>query len=70
LLMETFVDPARYKGTCYRAAGWLELGKTTGEGLRRMGKTYETTPKLLFVKPLDKDFKRQLCRQNLKGEAK
>ena len=70
LLMETYVDPARYKGTCYRAAGWLELGKTTGEGLRRMGKTYETTPKLLFVKPLDKDFKRQLCRQNLKGEAK
>jgi len=67
LLMETFVDPAHYKGTCYRAAGWLELGKTTGEGLRRMGKTYKTTPKLLFVKALDRDFKKQLC-CNLRGK--
>ena len=37
LLLETFVDPAHYQGTCYLAAGWSHLGNTTGEGLRRPG---------------------------------
>ncbi|MFC1482347.1 DUF4338 domain-containing protein [Myxococcota bacterium] len=30
--LETFVDPARYRGTCYRAANWVYLGQTTGRG--------------------------------------
>jgi len=30
--LETFVDPARFRGTCYRAANWIELGRTTGRG--------------------------------------
>lgn len=30
--LETFVDPGRYKGTCYRAANWSSLGWTTGRG--------------------------------------
>ena len=29
---ETFTDPTRFKGTCYRAANWVFLGKTTGRG--------------------------------------
>ena len=29
---ETFVDPTRYRGTCYRAANWVYLGRTTGRG--------------------------------------
>jgi len=29
---ETFVDPARFAGTCYRAANWLPMGQTTGRG--------------------------------------
>jgi hypothetical protein len=29
---ETFVDPARYRGTCYRAANWTYLGLTSGRG--------------------------------------
>ena len=29
---ETFVDPTRFKGTCYRAANWVYLGRTTGRG--------------------------------------
>ncbi len=29
---ETFVEPARYRGTCYRAANWVMLGRTTGRG--------------------------------------
>lgn len=66
LMMETFVDPAHYRGTCYLAAGWTYLGKTTGEGLRRPGREYKTQPKMLFVKPLVKDFREQLC-SALKG---
>jgi hypothetical protein len=30
LLLETFVDPARFRGTIYRAANWLALGQTRG----------------------------------------
>src|SRR6266852_5916001 len=30
--VETFVDPTRFRGTCYRAANWILLGQTTGRG--------------------------------------
>ena len=30
--LETFVDPSRWRGTCYRAANWVVLGQTTGRG--------------------------------------
>ena len=30
--LETFVDPERFRGTCYRAANWILLGETTGRG--------------------------------------
>jgi hypothetical protein len=29
---ETFIDPGRFRGTCYRAANWKLLGLTTGRG--------------------------------------
>lgn len=41
VLAETFVDPARFQGTCYRAAGWLPLGQSRGFG-RRGGATLST----------------------------
>jgi hypothetical protein len=61
LLMETFVDPERFSGTCYRAAGWLALAKTTGRGLARAGERYQSTPKLIYVKALAQDFRQRLC---------
>ena len=67
LLLETFVDPARFHGGCYRAAGWALLGRTTGDGLVRPGKHYRTSPKLIFAKPLQADFRRLLCSNQLKG---
>lgn len=30
--LETFVDPQRFRGSCYRAANWTVLGRTTGRG--------------------------------------
>jgi len=69
LLLETFVDPAHYSGTCYRAAGWIELGRTTGQGLRRKGQAYTSTPKLIYVKPLSKDSRERLCEGALQGRV-
>jgi hypothetical protein len=67
LLLETFVDPARFAGTCYRAAGWQLLGETTGHGLARPGKSYQSTPRLVLVKPLHGHFRRLLCSAPLPG---
>lgn len=69
VLLETFVDPAHFHGGCYRAAGWELLGRTTGEGLVRPGRSYQTSPKLIFTKPLQADFRRQLCSDQLKGRT-
>lgn len=53
LLLETFVDPSRFRGTIYRAANWLALGQTLG--YRRIRGGYSRTPdtpKQVFVRPL------------------
>lgn len=52
-LLETFVDPRRFTGTCYRAANWLEVGQTRGYRRTRAG--YSDRPegaKRVFVRPL------------------
>ncbi len=69
LLLETFVDPAHFQGSCYRAAGWELLGRTTGEGLVRPGRRYQTSPKLIFAKPLQADFRCLLCSDQLSGRT-
>jgi hypothetical protein len=61
LLLETFVDPRYYAGTCYRAAGWELLGQTSGRGLARAGQTYRSTPRQVWVKPLSADWRTRLC---------
>jgi hypothetical protein len=65
LLLESFVDPAHYRGTCYRAAGWQLLGHTSGRGLARPGQHYQSAPKLIFVKALQADCRRLLCSDQL-----
>ena len=62
VLMETFVDPKFYTGSSYLGANWTYLGMTTGKGLVRKGKTYNTSPKKILVYPLAKNFKETLCR--------
>ena len=69
LLLETFVDPERFRGSCYRAAGWTLLGHTSGRGLVRPGKTYHTRPKLMFAKPLQAEFRTLLCSHQLRGQS-
>jgi len=69
VLAETFVDPRYYEGICYKAANWEYLGMTTGEGLVRKGRTYTTTSKKIFVKPLVKDWQSLLCSEQLEGRV-
>ncbi len=58
---ETFVDPQRYRGTCYRAANWTYLGMTTGRGKDAPTKRPNRPLKQLYGYPLVKDFRRRLC---------
>jgi hypothetical protein len=60
VLLETFVDPATHRGVCYRAAGWVVVGETTGGGLKLRGHSYRTSRKLIFVRPLVRDFRARL----------
>ena len=61
LLLETLVEEERFRGTCYRAANWLELGRTQGRG--RMDREHQSPlpPKLLFVYPLCRHVQQRLC---------
>jgi hypothetical protein len=53
LLLETFIDPTRFDGGCYRAANWLHVGKTSG---RRDG-----IAKDIWLYPLDARWRQELC---------
>ena len=53
LLIETFVDPQRFKGTIYKASNWIYVGDS--KGFRRTRQGYSATansPKMVFLKPL------------------
>lgn len=52
-LLETFVDPRRFRGTAYRAANWQHVGETRGFRRTRTGYAHNAgAPKLVFVRPL------------------
>ena len=51
--LETFIDPARFKGTCYRAANWQWLGTTTGRGHNAPTKKRTQPVKELFGLPFE-----------------
>jgi hypothetical protein len=56
LVVETFVDSQRFRGTCYKAAGWEQLGPT--QGYERDWQDFYTDtrhPKQLWVRPLGMD---------------
>lgn len=67
VLLETFVDPEQYEGTCYQAANWIGLGRTTGRGrMDRRHARHGFRPKLVYVYPLEKRFRLRL----IKGEVR
>lgn len=57
---ETFVDPVRFKGTCYRAANWLPMGQTTGRGKDDLTHKANRPLKDVLGLPLNRNFRRLL----------
>ena len=59
-LVETFVEPDRFRGTSYRAAGWIRVGVTTGRGRNAPTRAAQGPHKEIFLKPVHPDFRLQL----------
>jgi len=57
---ETFVDTERFKGTCYRAANWIYLGKTTGRGKNDQTHRPNRSIKAVWGYPLPNNFQELL----------
>jgi hypothetical protein len=58
--LETFVDPERFRGTCYRAANWVLLGKTTGRGKQSNSYVPNRSIKQVLGYPLNQRFRELL----------
>jgi hypothetical protein len=54
---ETFIDPGRFKGTCYRAANWVLMGRTTGRGKASNSYTPNRSIKEVLGLPLTRRFR-------------
>jgi hypothetical protein len=62
LLLETLVDAARFRGTCYRAANWTHVGQTAGRGrMDREHKAHGQAVKDIYIYPLVSDARQRLC---------
>jgi hypothetical protein len=59
-LVETFVEVDRFAGTAYKAAGWLELGQTTGRTRQDRQRTLQCPRKSVWVRPLHPAFRQRL----------
>ncbi len=57
---ETFIDPERFRGTCYRAANWILLGRTTGRGKDDLTHCQNRSIKEVFGLPLTRRFRELL----------
>jgi hypothetical protein len=63
VLLESLVDPVRYRGTCYRAANWIEAGLTQGRGRMDRSGRAQGIAKQIFLYPLHRRWRERLCGQ-------
>lgn len=61
VLVETFVDPQRFDGTCYKAANWVHVGVSAGEKNRFANGKQPSCAKDIYVYPLAGDCQAVLC---------
>ena len=72
-LAESFVDPSRFRGTCYRASNWQSLGFTRGFAREPGGAArwrHHGQPKEVFVHALTKDARAALCADAVAGPGR
>lgn len=65
VMLETFVDPKRFRGTSYRAANWEYVGKTTGRSRQDRNSTLNVGEKDVYIIPLCADAHKILCTSTL-----
>jgi hypothetical protein len=68
LLLETFVEQDRFTGGCYRAANWIDVGRTAGRGRNdrtshreRIRHGAPLAIKRIWLYPLRRDARKRLC---------
>ena len=59
-ILETFIEATRFKGTCYKAANWIYVGKTKGRSRNDRYKTIKVPIKDIYLYPLVKRFREVL----------
>lgn len=62
VLLETFVEYERHKGTCYKAANWVNVGRTAGRGKKSTSHKVRIPAKDIWLYPLRKNFSTLLCK--------
>ena len=60
VLLETFVERSRFRGTCYRAANWIYVGATQGRGKLDRRHRHPLPVKHVYLYPLHKHFRQKL----------
>jgi hypothetical protein len=63
VLLETFVEQGRFKGTCYKSANWRHIGHTSGRGRNDRYSRNSVAIKTIYIYPLDRYY-----RQILRGD--
>lgn len=66
LLLETYVEEGRFAGTCYRAANWQHVGRTSGRGRQDRDRTRQVPVKAIYLYPLDPGWRERLCREPMR----
>lgn len=61
-LLETFVERARFRGTCYRAANWIPVGQTQGRSRQDRDRTLCVPVKDIYLYALTPRVREELCR--------
>jgi len=62
VLLETFVETQRHRGTCYKAANWINIGQTAGRGKKSSSHLQLIPVKDIWLYPLRKNFATSLRR--------
>ena len=61
VLVESFVESRRFRGSCYRAANWIHVGSTSGRGRQDSTHRADRGRKEVFLFPLEEEWREKLC---------
>ena len=62
VLLETFVETPRFKGTAYKSSNWILVGQTQGRGKLGQPRQGNLPRKDIWLFPLNKNFRQILCK--------